>query len=234
MVIIDAYNLLNVTGVLPAHLAGPGLVKLVALVRSSRHGGDRVLLVCDGHVARLAGRPPARSGDPVRVRFGGVDLIFSAPGTEADDVIEALLAHHAGSNGVLMVSSDRRLSRAARRVGAQPMSSEAFMKRLALDADARAPAGYPAFARKTPLDRGDVVFWMAEFGLGAPAEPGPPEPPPTPEPALAPRPAPGPPAEAPPVDELLVRLIRESRLSIDPVDLDMERWLREHPPKPYC
>lgn len=234
MLIIDAYNLLNVEGVLPTHLAGLDLVELVGLLGRSRHAGDRILLVCDGHLSHLAGRQPSRNGDPVRVQFGGVDLVFSAPGTEADDVIEALLAHHAGSNTLIVVSSDKRLARAARRVGGQPMTSDAFMRRLAIDADRRPRAAIPAFARKTPLDRGALAFWMAEFGLG---EPTPPE-------AEVATPVAGKPvadeqpAEASPeewqtaqLDEFLLRLIRESRLSIDPVDLDMERWLREHPPE---
>jgi len=234
MLIIDAYNLLNVEGVLPAHLAGLDLVELVGLLGRSRHAGDRILLVCDGHLSHLAGRLASRSGDPVRVRFGGVDLVFSSPGTEADDVIEALLAHHSGSRSLIMVSSDRRLARAARRAGAQTMGSEAFMRRLALDADRRRRAEVPAFARKTPLDRGALAFWMAEFGLGEPAAPDPAvEAPGSAEPEVQGRQAevsPGA-SRAGTVDEFLLRLIRESRLSIDPVDLDMERWLREHPPE---
>lgn len=232
MLIIDAYNLLNVEGVLPAHLAGLDLVELVALLARSRHAGDRILLVCDGHLSHLAGRPPSRTGDPVRVRFGGVDLIFSAPGTEADDVIEALLAHHAGSNRLLMVSTDRRLSRAARRVGAQPMSSEAFMRRLATDADAKPKWEIPAFARKTPLDQGALAYWMAEFGLGEPTRPEPLPPTPPPQDYRPANSDPTPERTPPPLDAFLARLIAESRLSIDPVDLDMERWLKEHPPEP--
>lgn len=234
MLIIDAYNLLNVEGVLPAHLAGLDLVELVGLLGRSRHAGERILVVCDGHLSRLAGRLPSTSGDPVRVQFGGVEMVFSAPGSEADDVIEALLAHHAGSNSLIVVSSDRRLARAARRVGGRAVASAAFMRQLAVDADRKPKAEIPAFARKTPLDRGALAFWMAEFGLGEPGETAPEPPrveevqPVEPEPASTDGTSE---AQVAQLDDFLLRLIRESRVSIDPVDLDMERWLREHPPE---
>lgn len=236
MIIVDAYNLLNVQGVLPAHLAGPGLLELVALIGQSRHASERILLVCDGHLSTMPIPKPAAGRDPVRVEFGGVELIFSGSGTEADDVIEALLAHHSGSNSLMMVSSDRRLVRAAKKVGAQPMSSPAFLRRLALDTDRKVKPAIPEFARKTPLDRASLSFWMAEFGLGEPTfEESVPE-------ASKPE-RPDPPTDVDQgqqysrlgeptyPDAMLLRLIKESRLSIDPVDLDMERWLKQHPPE---
>lgn len=238
MLIIDAYNLLNVQGVLPAHLAGLDLIQLVSLVRSSRHAGDRILLVCDGHLSRLADRVPHHDRDHVRVQFGGVELLFSGHGIEADDVIEALLAHHAGSNTLIMVSSDRRLIRAARKVGARPIGSDAFLRHLAIDHDRNRSTHRPERSRcHTPLNRGSVAFWMHEFGLGEPIDR-----PPTPEVTIPvaeslPEERIGqdvePPETEPTIelDDLLVQLIRESRLSIDPVDLDMDRWLREHPPE---
>ncbi len=235
MLIIDAYNLLNVQGVLPMHLAGLDLVELVSLIGHSRHASDRVLVVCDGHLSHLAERLSRQTADPVQVQFGGVELLFSGVGSEADDVIEALLAHHAGSNDVLMVSSDKRLVRAARRTGAQPMSSDAFLRRLTLDHDAATrPRSLPG-SRQTPLNRDSLAYWMREFDLGEPVESAAtPETPLENEQKRSEAEDDSEVTETPQervVDELLVRLIRESRLSIDLVDLDMDRWLREHPPE---
>jgi predicted RNA-binding protein with PIN domain len=243
MIIVDTYNLLNVEGVLPAHLAGPDLVELVALIGRSRHAGDRVMLVCDGHMSKSVTSRTTNGREPVQVRFGAVEIVFSGAGTEADDVIEALLAHHSGSNSLIMVSSDRRLTRAAKKVGAQPMSSAAFLRRLALDADRPDRPSIPEFARKTPLDRASLAYWMAEFDLGEPTDekPGPEERKPETD-SRPPSSEPDEPGEQesrlgettytePVLDAMLLRLIQESRLSIDPVDLDMERWLKQHPPE---
>ncbi len=240
MIIVDTYNLLNVQGVLPSHLAGPDLVELVALIGRSRHAGDRVMLVCDGHMSRSVTSRTSNGREPVQVQFGAVEIVFSGAGTEADDVIEALLAHHSGSNSLMMVSSDRRLIRAAKKVGAQRMSSAAFMRRLAIDADRPGRPSIPEFARRTPLDRASLAYWMAEFDLGEPTveEPGPEERKPentgrSPSAEQAEQKSRlGEPTYAEPVlDAMLLRLIKESRLSIDPVDLDMERWLKQHPPE---
>jgi hypothetical protein len=78
---------------------------------------------------------------------------------------------------------------------------------------------------------------MEEFGLGEPIER-----PNTPDPVIPASERDSRAVESPTtknatpdptvvLDDFLLHLIRESRLSIDPVDLDMDRWLREHPPE---
>lgn len=236
MLIIDAYNVLNVDGVLPAHLAAPDLVELVRLVRTSRYARTNPVLVCDGHLSRAlqANMPVKAAGRATNVRLDGVQLIFSGPGQEADDVIERLLAHHSGSASLLLVSSDRRLQRAARRAGGRYREASAFLGDLAADAALpRTTLGKPEFARRTPLSKGELAIWMQEFGLGPPAlDTPPPEPeskpaPPSPPPKLKRSPKAQTP---PPPDPDLLRLIQKSGIQIDLTELDMHRWLDDVQP----
>lgn len=230
MLIIDAYNVLNAEGVLPQHLAAPDLVQLVDLLRHSRYALRQPVLVCDGHLsAALRPRLAAgAAGKATQVRLNGVRIVFSGPGEEADDVIERLLAHHSGSASLLLVSSDRRLHRAAKRAGGRYLESAAFLADLAADVSAPRLPERPEFARRTPLSRGETAHWMRVFGLGEPDFDRPPEAPPekviepvkvTPKSASTPLP----PAE---MDPALRRLIEKSGLEIDLAELDMQRWVQ--------
>lgn len=234
MLIIDAYNVLNVEGVLPTHLAAPDLVELVRLVQASRYARMNPILVCDGHLSRAlrANMPVKAAGRATSIRLDGIQLIFSGPGEEADDVIERLLIHHSGSARLLLVSSDRRLQRAAKRAGGRYREAPAFLGDLAADASLpRAKLGKPEFARRTPLSRGELAIWMQEFGLGPPdVQPPEPEPEPIPpSPPLKPKAAPK--AQVPPPpDPDLLRLIQKSGIHIDLTELDMHRWLDDVQP----
>jgi hypothetical protein len=235
MLIIDAYNVLNVQGVLPPHLAAPDLLDLVRLLTTSRYRTEPIILVCDGHLARHRTHAAlAASGQPTALTFLGVRLIFSGPGQEADDVIESLLRHHQGSSSLVLVSSDKRLKRSARKWGARPLDSADFLFQLAHDHDRPTTPGQPAFTQQTPLSRADLTFWMRHFGLGDPVlHPAPPPPPPE-TPAAPPAPKPNAPTaqSRPPSDPTLLPLIRESGLSIDLAELDMNLWLDKIQPFP--
>lgn len=229
MVIIDAYNVLNVEGVLPAHLAAPDLVQLVALIRTSRYASQRPILVCDGHLSgairhTLAARSAGRASS---VTLDGIEILFSGAGEEADDLIERLLAHFSGSARLLLVSSDRRLQRAARRAGGRYRQASAFLADLAADASLPRTPGRPEFARRTPLSRGETAFWMRVFGVGEPTFDRPQEPDRPEEPVAKPQPSPQPEPERPPaIDPTLRQLIEKSGVEIDLSELDMQRWVQ--------
>lgn len=230
MVIIDAYNVLNVEGVLPAHLAAPDLVQLVHLIRQSRYAPRQPVLVCDGHLSAAIGPRLAAgsAGKATQVRLNDIRIVFSGPGDEADDVIERLLVHHSGSASLLLVSSDRRLQRSAKRAGGRYMESAAFLGDLAADASAPRAPDRPEFARRTPLSRGETAHWMRLFGLGEPDFSPSPEPQPQPSVETRER-APNPPPAAPPpleIDQSLRHLIQKSGLEIDLAELDMQRWVQ--------
>jgi hypothetical protein len=79
MLLIDAFNVLHVTGVLPPHLAGLDVQGLVRLIGISRYARRKLLLVCDGAPPRQHAARAAHSDDP-RIIYAGTRL-------KADDLI---------------------------------------------------------------------------------------------------------------------------------------------------
>lgn len=168
MLLIDAYNVLHVTGVLPPHLAGLEVDGLAALVDSSRYGRRRILIVCDGtggaagssikRAVRQAARDRGEADDHLRVLYAG-------PGGEADALIETLLTRYAGKT-TLVVSSDRRVLKAARAARARSLTSEKFLQQLAAD-DAARPGGRagPGVKPQTPVPARQARDWARQMGI---------------------------------------------------------------------
>lgn len=158
MLLVDAYNALHVTGVLPPHLAGLDAPALAELVGRSRWGRGRATLVCDGVKPR---------GWPREVE--GVELRFAGPGRDADGLIERLLRDSPDPRRVTVVSTDQRLRKAAKRAGASSLTSEAFLAQIAADMEApKARASSPAAGKpEVPLDAFALRRWLDEFGLGS-------------------------------------------------------------------
>lgn len=242
MLLIDAYNVLWAAG--RVGLEPLELADLARLLIDSRYGRRPALLVCDGvpeGFAASLGRLGDLLGGRVRLRCAG-------PGREADDVIEELLeqAPEQGlARGVLVVTSDRRLVRAARAVGARVLEAETFLGHLAADdLRGRALPKRPAFATDLPLDPYSVGQWMREFGLDASDLPSPAAPAPPPRGVNArPRPAstlptprarpPRPSTTAKPSPADVSDDVLDAELwaaGLDAVDIDMERWLKLNPP----
>ena len=68
-VLVDAYNVLHVVGVLPPEHAGIDLEELADLIAASRYGGHPVLLVCDADPEAASSRH-LRGQGPSRGRSG--------------------------------------------------------------------------------------------------------------------------------------------------------------------
>lgn len=163
MLVVDTFNVLHVTGVLPPELAGLEVPDLVRLVAASRYAGQQATFVCDG------ARPGMGHGGPSAYAMGTARVLYPGVGRDADSEIEKLLELASFASRITVVSSDQRLRRAARRRGAVSLSSEKFLERLAEDHGRGGESdALPAFVHEIPLDRYSVAHWMAEFGLGAP------------------------------------------------------------------
>lgn len=153
--LVDTFNVLHVTGVLPPGLAGPDVAGLAALVASSRWAEAHVTLVCDGP-------PPSNNPQklPAKIR-----AIYSGQ-VEADEILERLLADSSAPNRLLVVSSDRRVRRAAKRRGAKDLDAVTFLRVLLQDR--RQGRGQPGeIHRPATLRPGEVETWRSEFELGA-------------------------------------------------------------------
>lgn len=142
-VLIDGYNLLHAAGLAKARYA-PGelqrrrakmLQKLVELVDPAAL--SRTTVVFDARRDPPAESPPESSRS--------LSVLFAPKHQEADDLIEELLAKHSSPKQVLVVSSDHRLHKAARRRGATAIDSDLFLDQI----EQRAPAGRPDRGRTT-------------------------------------------------------------------------------------
>lgn len=134
--------------------------------------GRRVRMVCDGV-------PPQGGG----AHLPGIEVIYSGSGQSADEVIIATIDRSSAPSGITVVSSDRAIVAAARRRGARPIESGAFLSRLLTAAAHRGierfqPKPLPAL----PLGDAEVGYWLKEFGqlaqatgteAGTPANPAP-------------------------------------------------------------
>ncbi len=151
--IVDAYNVLHVTGVLAPEHAGPDLIGLAELIHFSRFSSLQTTLVCDGD-------------SPERLKLPGrVETHYAGKGQDADSVIEAMLERDSAPRSVRVVSSDRRLRIAAKKRRASWMASDEFLRCLNLDAG-RGKRETAAFSKPdVPLDGVGVEGWLKKFGV---------------------------------------------------------------------
>lgn len=154
--IIDTYNVLHVTGVLPPEFATGEPEELARLIAASRFGTEAVWLVCDG-VPRGA------------AQVGRILIEGAGPGRTADEHIMRFLERSSAPRRVTVVTSDREIVRHARARGAETIRSEEFLAQLAEDARRRRPwkprASEPDPRRSVPLGDREVAGWMRLFGI---------------------------------------------------------------------
>lgn len=126
-VLIDGYNLLHAAG-LARKRYGPGelqrrratlLQKLASLMDPAVQA--RTTVVFDSQRETVNDAPGTTSS---------MKVVFSTAPLEADDLIEQMLKSHSSPRQVLVVSSDHRLHKAARRRGATPVDSDVFLDQL--------------------------------------------------------------------------------------------------------
>ncbi len=180
--LLDAYNILHVVGVLPPDLAGVDLDELADLVAGSRFRNESAILVCDGPTRRHRAAHPS-----VHVRFAG-------PGRSADDLIIRLVGRSTAPRRVTVVTSDREIARAVRRRRATVIESDRFLRMLAEDhavGDRERPRRGHGGHRHV-VDRRQVDAWLRLFDLDPDLQAIPPSA------AVPPRsPAPDPPTSTP-------------------------------------
>jgi len=95
--LIDTWNVLHQTGVLPADSAGIGTAGLCKMIENSRWGREKVSLICDG-------TPSDEHELGVRYR-----LVFTGPIKTADTEIMERVANSSSPKSILVVTSDREI-----------------------------------------------------------------------------------------------------------------------------
>ena len=114
-----------------------------------------------------------------RFEMEGIEVRFAVGYSEADDLLEELIASHSASKRLAVVSSDHRVQLAARRRGAAPFDSQAWLDDL-LDGRLRLAAGPMRAVERgegqggrdeesskpsEKLENAQVDQWLREFGF---------------------------------------------------------------------
>jgi hypothetical protein len=167
--LIDGYNLLNVTGITgrgsdltALHRARTGLLQFLA---SSIEPAERAHTTI---VFDAAGAPP---GLPQSFLHEGITVHF-ARDSDADAMIEDLIAAHHAPRTLTVVSSDHRIQRAARRRRATAIDSDRWYAELwaARHRRREAPRELP-LKPADKLSEGEINYWLKQFDEAAPSEP---------------------------------------------------------------
>lgn len=130
--IIDGYNVLGLSGRLPARLE-PAREELLRVVASYRYRtGHHVTVVFDGW----------QQGQPMEQREhrAGVEVIYSKRGEKADQVIQRLVREYGSDCAV--VSSDHEIVNVARSHRAMVMGAQEFAGRLSRPASSAGVVPY--------------------------------------------------------------------------------------------
>jgi predicted RNA-binding protein with PIN domain len=126
--LIDGYNLMHAAGIARLHY-GPGeLERCRTLFLQYLLDCLRPRELARTSVVFDAGDAPP--GMTRRTTLGGMQVFFANPGGDADTLIEELIAAHSAPRQIRLVSSDRRLQKAARRRRAAFVDSRVFAGEL--------------------------------------------------------------------------------------------------------
>ncbi|HZZ73639.1 MAG TPA: NYN domain-containing protein [Pirellulales bacterium] len=163
-IIIDGYNLLHASGILPRGIGPGGLERsrqalLNVLVESLPPTElPRTTVVFDASEAPW--------GVARETTFKGLRIYFAAKDSDADSLIEELILADSAPKRLTVVSSDHRLHKAAKRRKATPVDSDRWFAALLRQRDANSEAGASrgeVVKPEGPFSPGEVEFWLKKF-----------------------------------------------------------------------
>ncbi|HVW36932.1 MAG TPA: NYN domain-containing protein [Pirellulales bacterium] len=159
--LIDGYNLLHASGIL-GRGRGPGgfersrlaLLNFIAESLPAETASKTTVVFDAAHA------PP---GMPRVLNHRGICVRFAASHTDADSLIEELIRADSAPRQLVVVSSDHRLHRAARRRRAQAVDSDRWYAETLRTR--RNSTRKPAVAAKPAALPGadEVAYWLARF-----------------------------------------------------------------------
>ncbi len=161
-VLIDGYNLLHITGIF-------GRGRSLSSLERSRTALLNMLsisIAADeiGHTTIVFDANDAPPGLPRKVDHRGLTVCYAAEYVDADTMIEELIARHHAPRQLLVVSSDHRIQRAARRRRATAMDSDVWYAELVRQREARGQSPASEAAKPTgPLSESEIEFWLTQF-----------------------------------------------------------------------
>ena len=166
--LIDGYNLLHVSDIFAGE--GPGtelhrsriaLLDFLAASIDARER-DKTTIVFDA-----AGAPP---GLPRTMSHEGMTVHFARRHSDADEMIEELLEQCTAPRALIVISSDHRVQRAARRCGATFVDSEHWYAELRAARTQRPETDAALSDRDDKATPEDVAYWVDEFADAPPDE----------------------------------------------------------------
>jgi predicted RNA-binding protein with PIN domain len=92
------------------------------------------------------------------------EVLFAGPGRDADTVIEGKIQANTAPRRLVIVSSDRRLRRAARVRGAAAVKSQDFWERLQKELSRKKTTKEPR-GKRHRLTESETKQWLEFFGL---------------------------------------------------------------------
>jgi uncharacterized protein len=163
--LIDGYNLLHASGIL-ARGVGPGTLE--------RARGALLNFLAESltpeeisHTTVVFDATHAPKGLQRTSEHRGLSVRFASPGGEADDEIELLIRQDSAPRKLIVVSSDHRLQRAARRRKATAIDSDRWygeiLRRRLQQAE---PPTQERPKADAPLTDDAVAYWLKAFGDG--------------------------------------------------------------------
>ena len=161
--LIDGYNLLHVTGIFGKG-SGPGMFQrsreaFLRFLAASLDDNQRrnTTIVFDA-----ADAPP---GLPSTLQQEDMVVRYARDYPDADSLIEELIQQESVPRRLLVVSSDHRIQRAARKRRAHSIDSDVWYSQLwQRRADRRLQAGRPQPEKPLgDLSKAEVDYWVGEF-----------------------------------------------------------------------
>jgi predicted RNA-binding protein with PIN domain len=104
----------------------------------------------------------APPGLPPSAKRHGLQIRFAPRGHEADALLEQLIRDHSAPRSLMVVSSDHRLHRAARRRRATPIDSDQWVTELSRRSKDDERSSEPGRDRGE-LDADEMQAWLDEF-----------------------------------------------------------------------
>jgi uncharacterized protein len=162
--LIDGYNLLHASGILPRGI-GPGTLQrargaLLNFLVESLEPEElaKTVVVFDARAAPV--------GRPRLVTHRGLKVHFAPNPGDADALIEQLIVEDSSPRRLVVVSSDHRLQRAAKRRRAQAIDSDRWYGEIVRRRMGRGKSSSDEPAKPTgPLSEHDVARWLSQFGM---------------------------------------------------------------------
>ncbi len=172
--LIDGYNLLHATGILGGGRGRGSLQRsreaLLNVLAESLPAEElgRTAIVFDAH------DPPW--GLSKQLDHRGITVYFASRHEDADSMIEDLITTNSAPRKLIVVSSDHRLHRAAKRRRATAIDSDRWFRDLIRDRRERSTTSTAEIIKpEGPFSPGEVDFWLRQFEIDGAGTANPPK-----------------------------------------------------------